>query len=142
MTLKIDNGNPIYKNEVILKNIKPQRLAFNFSFISKDKKYSYYGNSMQKADKISLLSKMMILSEDDFTIIMNRHRDQGLERLDELEGQMHIHPDFVSSKRFDKCLDGFWVFRLGGKKGRVIGKIYKTTFYVLGIDTSFSAYKH
>lgn len=63
------------------------------------------------------------------------------ERIPEHEIKLVVDPEFIQSKRYQECLREFWVFRLA-KSGRVIGKLQTTTFYVLGVDTSFDLYQH
>ena len=65
----------------------------------------------------------------------------GLEKIDEEQVSLRKHHEFLESGRNDFCGEGYWVFQLA-KKGRVIGKMIGTTFYILSIDTDFKQYNH
>ncbi|QTD66340.1 hypothetical protein [Lactobacillus gasseri] len=117
-----------------------ERLAFNFSFLTPDKKYNYEG-SKDKKMKLKLLDKIYFLSQKDMIDLLS-HDDKysGLEKLDDSEVNIRINPEF-KKKRYDLCEDGFWIFQLN-RIGRVIGKKYKNIFYIMSIDTKFKQYDH
>lgn len=117
-----------------------ERLAFNFSFLTPDKKYNYEG-SKDKKMKLKLLDKIYFLSQKDMIDLLS-HDDKysGLEKLDDSEVSIRINPEF-KKKRYDLCEDGFWIFQLN-RIGRVIGKKYKNIFYIMSIDTKFKQYDH
>ena len=117
-----------------------ERLAFNFSFLTPDKKYNYEG-SKDKKMKLKLLDKIYFLSQKDMIDLLS-HDDKysGLEKLDDSEVNIRINPGF-KKKRYDLCEDGFWIFQLN-RIGRVIGKKYKNIFYIMSIDTKFKQYDH
>lgn len=117
-----------------------ERLAFNFSFLTPDKKYNYEG-SKDKKMKLKLLYKIYFLSQKDMIDLLS-HDDKysGLEKLDDSEVNIRINPEF-KKKRYDLCEDGFWIFQLN-RIGRVIGKKYKNIFYIMSIDTKFKQYDH
>lgn len=117
-----------------------ERLAFNFSFLTPDKKYNYEG-SKDKKMKLKLLDKIYFLSQKDMIDLLS-HDDKysGLEKLDDSEVSIRIDPEF-KKKRYDLCEDGFWIFQLN-RIGRVIGKKYKNIFYIMSIDTKFKQYDH
>lgn len=118
-----------------------ERLAFNFSFLTKDSKHNLSGNSkyVTKDVKLKLLQKIEFLSKADITAVLNYSKKTGLEKLPENEVKISIHPEF--GDRYQSCGSDYWVFRLG-KLGRVIGKKNNNIFYVLSIDTLFKQYKH
>lgn len=122
-------------------HFEPSRLAFNFSFVTRDKKYSFSGKNFDKVARLKLLDKMIRLSTDDLVLILSWPRQVGFESLPEDEVRLAINPEFRNSGRHADCLAKLWIFRLA-KTGRVIGKIQGTTFYVLGVDTSFDLYRH
>lgn len=117
-----------------------ERLAFNFSFLTLDKKYNYEGSNDKKM-KLKLLDKIYFLSQKDMIDLLS-HDDKysGLEKLDDSEVNIRINPEF-KKKRYDLCEDGFWIFQLN-RIGRVIGKKYKNIFYIMSIDTKFKQYDH
>lgn len=117
-----------------------ERLAFNFSFLTPDKKYNYEG-SKDKKMKLKLLDKIYFLSQKDMIDLLS-HDDKysGLEKLDDSEVNIRINPEF-KKKRYDLCEDGFWIFQLN-RIGRVIEKKYKNIFYIMSIDTKFKQYDH
>lgn len=117
------------------------RLAFNFSFLTKQKDYNLRSKKLGKSVKAKLLEQISSLSEDDKVIILNRPKDQGLELLPEEMVKLRINSEFKSSGRYDECDDNYWVFRLS-KKGRVIGKMNDNIFYILAIDPKFDLYQH
>jgi len=120
---------------------EPSRLTFNFSFITRDRKYNFSSKGCNKNVKNNILDKIVRLSSESFVSILGWPREQGIERMPESDVGISINPEFISSKRHASCLEDLWVFRLS-KHGRIIGKIQDKTFYVLAIDTTFDAYKH
>lgn len=121
-------------------NYKPKKLAFNFSFLTRNKKYNF--KTIDKATKAKIVDKIEYLSSEDFFVISSTWpKEKGIEKLDENEISISMNPDFFDGKREKFCDDYFWVFRLS-KKGRVIGKLLNNVFYVVGIDTTFDSYKH
>lgn len=128
-----------FKNPKIEK-APQERIAFNFSFLTPDKKYNYEGSSDKKM-KLKLLDKIYFLSQKDMIDLLS-HDDKysGLEKLDESEVKVRINPEF-KKKRYNLCEDGFWIFQLN-RLGRVIGKKYKNIFYIMSIDTKFKQYSH
>lgn len=71
-----------------------ERLAFNFSFLTPDKKYNYEG-SKDKKMKLKLLDKIYFLSQKDMIDLLS-HDDKysGLEKLDDSEVNIRINPEF------------------------------------------------
>lgn len=121
-------------------NYKPKKLAFNFSFLTRNKKYNF--QTIDKATKAKILDKMAYLSSEDFVIVASTWpKEKGIEKLNESEISISMHPDFFDGKREKFCDDYFWVFRLS-KKGRVVGKLLNNIFIVVGIETTFDSYKH
>ncbi|MDH5101407.1 hypothetical protein OQI87_10250 [Lactobacillus kefiranofaciens] len=51
------------------------RLAFNFSFLTKQKDYNLKSKKLSKSVKVKLLEQISSLSEDDKVIILNRPKD-------------------------------------------------------------------
>lgn len=121
-------------------HFQPDRLAFNFSFLTEERKYNLNSKGINKNVTNALVKKLYFLSQKDLTTTLYLPKETGLERLD-IEMRFRQHSDFSKSGRELDCWDGYWCFRLN-KLGRVIGKITGTTFYVLCIDTSFDAYDH
>lgn len=122
-------------------NFSPTKLAFNFSFITSDRKYNFQGKHFTKVVKLSLLQNLIKLSEHDLVTILSWDKQTGLESLPTAAVGFKVNADFVASGRFESCLAGYWVFRLN-QLGRVIGKIYRTTFYILCLDLTFDTYNH
>ena len=121
-------------------NYKPKKLAFNFSFLTRNKKYNF--KTIDKATKAKIVDKIEYLSSEDFFVISSTwSKEKGIEKLDENEVSISIHPDFFDGNRENFCDNYFWVFRLS-KKGRVIGKLLNNAFCFVGIDTTFDSYKH
>lgn len=120
---------------------EPNRLSFNLSFLTRDHKYNFESKGFDKAVKGKLFDKLVRLSSDRYTTVLSWPKEVGLERLPERDVRLTINPEFIQSRRYQECLREFWIFRLA-KSGRVIGKLQETTFYVLGVDTSFSLYQH
>lgn len=125
----------------VAKHFAPSKLTFNFSFLTHDKKYNFNNHGFNKNVKSTFLNTLLRLSSDDLIAIFNYPKETGLERIDESEMHFSSNAEFVNSDRDKDCLDGLWVFRMN-KKGRVIGKIQNTTFYIMCIDTSFDVYDH
>lgn len=138
------NDDETKANNLIIKikrGYKPTRLTFNFSFLTKDKQYNLSGKNVDKAIKAKLIDKIIFLSSEDKVAVLNYEKYQGLEKLDESEVTLRKHSEFVTSNRDNFCGEGYWIFRLSDK-GRVIGKMIDTTFYILSIDTRFKQYSH
>lgn len=140
---KIKFKNKVLKHEqtIDLKGNKyvPTKLSFNFSFLTNDKKYNF--NYLSKELKAKLVDKIQFLSSDDFVVVSNWDKNQGLEQIAENQINISIHPEFISSGRDELCGEKFWIFRLSSK-GRVIGKLKDKTFFILSVDTSFDQYNH
>ncbi len=119
----------------------PDRLAFNFSFITRDHKYNFEDKSFSKLAKVKVFDKLLRLSVERYHAVLGWPKRLGLENIPEKEVALALHPEFTKSLRYQDCLPGFWVFRISDT-GRVIGKIQETTFYVLAVDTKFKLYKH
>ncbi|ERL65268.1 hypothetical protein L248_2943 [Schleiferilactobacillus shenzhenensis LY-73] len=119
-----------------------QYLAFNFSFITHEQKYSL--DALMKRDRKfsqKLLKKVEALSTDRKVQVMNRNREQGFELMPFTEVRFRVDPKF-HSMGFDEHLEtGYWVFRLN-KLGRVICGMINTVVYILAVDTDFETYKH
>lgn len=116
-------------------------LAFNFSFITGQRKYNFMSNGFTKAVKLRLLEKLIRLSSEQYVHVLGWPRELGLEFIPQDQVRLAVNSAFIKSKRQQDCMDDFLVFRLS-KAGRVIGMIQATTFYVLGIDTTFDTYQH
>lgn len=126
-----------------IKKFQPNRFAFNFSFLTPDRKYNLNRRSktVTKRVRLKLIDRIYQLSQNDIVTILNYDRKQGLERIPESAVKLSIHPGFISSHRYDNCEDDYWVFRLGNV-GRVIGKKNNNIFYLMSIDASFDQYHH
>jgi len=122
-------------------NFEPDRLAFNFSFITRDRKYGFDGKGFTKVVKGQMFDKMVRLSSERYNAILGWPKRLGLENLPEKEVAVAVHPDFTRSLRHLDCLPGFWIFRISDT-GRIIGRIQEKTFYILAVDTKFKLYKH
>lgn len=115
-----------------------ERIVFNFSFVTSKKGYgldNLDGKTLKK-----LFEVMQKLSSEKLTIVKTWPRQDGIEVIDKLKYSV-ISSEFDNSERSKKCLDGYRVFRIS-KLGRVIGKMYENTFYILAIDTRFNLYDH
>ncbi len=123
------------------RHFAPTRLTFNFSFLTADKKYNFNNSGSNKNVKSTFLNTILRLSSDDLVAVLGYPRETGLEKIRESSMHFSLNREFVKSDRSKDCLDGLWVFRINNK-GRVIGKIQNTTFYIMGIDTSFDVYRH
>ncbi|KRO06430.1 hypothetical protein [Levilactobacillus parabrevis] len=119
----------------------PDRLAFNLSFVTRDRRFNFEDKGFSKIVKAKLFDKMVRLSSDNFNVILGWSKSVGLENLPETAVRLAINPEFVQSHRHEDCLPDYWIFRLANT-GRVIGKIQEKTFYVLAVDTKFKLYKH
>lgn len=117
--------------------------AFNFSFLTRDKRYNLdkNNNSIDKNVQAKLLEKIEKLSIEEISVVLGWAKEQGLEQLPDNVVSLSINPFFSSSGRLEEYGDVYWVFRLNDK-GRVIGKINRNIFYILAIDTKFNLYKH
>lgn len=118
-----------------------QRLAFNFSFVTANRKYNFSGKHFDKHVKNKFVEKMIRLSTDDLVTVLGWPKESGVENLPDQAVKLALNAEFVASGRAATCLAGMWIFRLA-KSGRVIGKIKGTTFYILAIDTTFDLYQH
>lgn len=118
------------------------RFAFNFSFLTKDQKYSLAGmrRSGGKAHQ-KLVEKIEFLSQADKVEIYHLPRESGLEKLPADQVQLRLNPEFTATHRDDGLADVYWIFRLN-KLGRVLGKINDNIFYVMAVDTKFDLYAH
>jgi hypothetical protein len=126
---------------IIPRHFTQTKLTFNFSFLTHDKKYNFSNKGFNKNVKSVFLNTLLRLSSDDLVAIFSYPRETGLERMDESEMHFSLNAEFSRSDRDKDCLDGMWIFRMNNK-GRVIGKIQNTTFYIMCIDTSFDVYDH
>ena len=126
-----------------IKTHHTERLAFNFSFLTKDSQYNLdkRGKNVNKTVKLKLIERICALSTEDKVIILGRPKEQGLELLPEREVSFTLNSEFKSSGRLKECDEGYWVFRLS-TKGRGIGKINDNIFYLLAIDPKFELYNH
>lgn len=143
LSIKSNYQGPLFKNPKIKKHFR-KKLVFNFSFLTPDKKYNLDPNSPKINNKIrlKLLERIYQLSQSDFVEVLNWNKKIGLEQIPEKEmKKFHFHPEFIKSKRADRCDDQCWIFRLGNK-GRVIGKMNDNLFYIIKIDADFDGYKH
>lgn len=143
LSIKSNYHGPSFKKTKIKEHFE-KRLVFNFSFLTTEKKYNLDPNSPKINDKIrlKLLERIYQLSQSDFIDVLNMDRKIGLEKIPEKEmKKFHLHPEFIRTKRTDKCDDQCWIFRLGNK-GRVLGKMNDNLFYIVKIDTDFGSYKH
>ncbi|MFC6288758.1 hypothetical protein [Levilactobacillus angrenensis] len=118
-----------------------QRFAFNFSFVTSNRKYNFSGKHFDKSIKNKLVEKMIRLSNDDLVTVLGWPKESGVENLPDHAVRLAVNAEFVTSGRAAACLAGMWIFRLA-KSSRVVGKIKGTTFYVLAIDTTFDLYQH
>jgi len=119
----------------------PDRLAFNLSFVTRDRRFNFEDKGFSKIVKAKLFDKMVRLSSDNFNAVLGWSKSVGLENLPETEVRLGINPEFMQSHRHEDCLPDYWIFRLANT-GRIIGKIQEKTFYVLAVDTKFKLYKH
>lgn len=138
-----ENASVSTPNQVFIRRYESSRLTFNFSFLTEDIDYnlSKKNKHLNNKVKLKLLDKIKLLSEEDMALLFCKSKEQGLELLPEAQVSLKINNEFKNSSRYDKCKDGFFVFRLN-KLGRVIGKIDNSIFYILAIDTKFELYKH
>lgn len=136
------NGHEFPKRTRI-RNPYTTRLAFNFSFLTKDSKYNLDSSSktINKKVRLKLLDRIYQLSQNDIISVMGYSKEQGFEKISEDNVKISVNSEFKASNRHQECDDGYWVFRLG-KLGRVIGKKNDNIFYVLSIDASFDQYDH
>lgn len=141
MTIRSNYKRRNFSTKQEISSHKVSRLAFNFSFFTKDKDYNLNSKLITHKVKNKLLEKILSLSEEDKVIILNRSKEQGLELLPEDEVNLRVNPEFKSSGRFANCEEDYWIFRLN-KLGRVVGKINKNIFYILAIDVKFDLYNH
>jgi len=123
------------------KSFKPCKIVFNFSFVTDDKKYGFRSKGFDQKVQKKFMERMVFLSSVDFDVLLGLPRESGLETISEDKVHFRVDTEFKSSGRHQDCLNDFWVFRLN-KLGRVIGKIFDKTFYILCIDTTFDAYDH
>lgn len=122
-------------------NFQPSKIVFNFSFITGDKKYGVKSKGFNQNVQKKFMDKVVYLSSIDFDVVLGLPREKGLESINEDKVHFRVNSEFKSSGRHQDCLNDFWVFRLN-RLGRVIGKIFDKTFYILCIDTTFDAYDH
>lgn len=136
--MKILNQNQTVQM-IKVKRYQHQRLTFNFSFITPDKKYNL--KNQEKKTKLKLIQILESLSQEDKVALLARGKNNGLEKIPENEiRSLRLHPEF-KNERIADCEDDFWIFRLS-KGGRVIGKINRNVFYILAVDTKFKLYNH
>ncbi|MFR0551017.1 hypothetical protein [Ligilactobacillus salivarius] len=140
--IKINSNFNNDKNQTIkIKKYRDLKLTFNFSFLTKDKKYNLSkSNGIDKDVRLKILEKVHELSQINLSDVYLESKIHGFEKLAEIPW-MKVHSDFLNTGRFHDCSNGYWVFRLS-KKGRVIGKINNNIFYILAIDTKFNLYDH
>ncbi|MCZ9311620.1 hypothetical protein PAF15_06660 [Weissella koreensis] len=139
--IKLKTSNAPLNNKVSLSdNVKYEKIIFNFSFLTNDKKFNIEG--LEPNIHRMLLNKMVNLSIDDFINIKALPKKQGLEVIP--SNSFKINPmttNFSNTHRNEFYKDKYWVFRLSNQ-ARVIGVMNRTIFYIFAIDTKFKMYKH
>ena len=121
---KIDNTN---ESESL-----PPR--FSFRYLSKDSKYGY--ESLEKDHKVDLINKIVRLSQ--YTWAELRHLDRhklGSEKIDKTSLNINL-PEVVTEDT------NILAFRFSGMITMLGFRSTWGTFYVIGFDSKFTAYKH
>lgn len=131
------------ENKIPIIKANNKHIVFNFSYMTKHKKYSMDVIKRDNKIKALLLDKLFELSIDDKVTILNLSKKRGFEKLHISQLKHDIHCREFSDERVEylKNKDDFWVFRLG-QLGRVIGQFHDHIFYVMAIDTKFDLYNH
>lgn len=111
-----------------------------FSILDKRKKYNF--GKLDKREKLewkaSLTERMIEISQYSWTYWQNLGKEKGIETIN--CNQITFSPnDYVFSKD-EKVV----VFRFNSQNGRIIGIKGRgcSVYYVIGIDTDYSAYNH
>lgn len=131
---------PKINPDVIDQKKCPDKPSFSFEFLTTNKKYNF-----EKLDKrnglewrSTLLSRIIELTQNSW------QHWQGLGKEQELETipfqQIHFNPNNYSISEDEKVI----VFRFNSQKGRILGikDSYCSVYYVIGMDTDYSAYNH
>ncbi|MEJ6356101.1 hypothetical protein WJM93_01865 [Lactiplantibacillus plantarum] len=140
-SFSLDKGENSKIEIKIPKRFQPSKMVFNFSFITGDKKYGVKNRGFNQRVQKKFMDKLVFLSSIDFDVVLGLPKEEGLEAINAENVHFRVNSDFKLSGRHQDCLNDFWFFRLN-QLGRVIGKIFDKTFYILCIDTTFDAYEH
>jgi len=94
-------------------------------------------NKANKQVKLSVIEKVVYLSQIPWVDIKALPRESGFERIDKgsFKKLTNIPNKFESENKIV-------VFRLPSELGRLIGYIEEETFFVVWIDTKFNMYHH
>lgn len=139
---KLKNQNQeikIYKNNI--KDESQNILSFSFFYFTKNKKYTF--EKMDKKAKrdweSALLERMITISKESWVYWQGLSKENGIEMIFANELNFSPSNDYIFSKD-EKVI----VFRFNSERGRIIGVKKKDCpiFYVIGLDTDFSAYRH
>ena len=129
-------------NRIVIKRYRDMRVAFNLSFVTKQKKYNFSSPKCTKEIKANLLDKMTNLSLQDKVSVLARGKYGGVESMKTpAKLKLRVHDIFKATRQED-CDNAYWVFRFASEKCRVVGMFNDNIFYVLGIDYDFSLYDH
>lgn len=116
---------------------------FNFTFVSRRKKFGLLAAKKDTRYEYNLLNKLYKLSQQrDLTSCIRLRKNLGVEPLPISAVKPNISSNFKKSKVYQYCNPSFYAFRTN-KKGRVIGCIWQKVniFYVLFLDPNHKAYK-
>lgn len=138
MGFKLSNQSNLGKKVGIVKRFN-DKIAYNFSYLSKDKDYIL--DKSDKKEKIKLLERMLYFSNMDKIEATGLDKRKGFELIEESECKAHIDSEFKKSGRDDECENKLYIFRLG-RDARVIGKFNDNILYILFIDKHLKAYDH
>lgn len=129
-----------------------KRLSFNFSFLTKTKKYNFESGNCKDDMFILLLNRIQELSESTFNYVMALDRAHGIEgiALDSISSKekirsLDIREEFKTSKRYRLSGKKIWIMRLCPNNNpyetRLIGRLIDQTFYLMFLDYKHDLYK-
>lgn len=119
----------------------PQYLKFNFSYI-------VYEENFEEKYQLQFLKRIRDLSSDTYNIILNRHKNIGLEFIErnELGIKKEIPSKFSTRFEAKEYNNKLAIMRLYANNNpimaRIIGVIIKNVYYIFFIDIGGKLYSH
>lgn len=142
MGIKSKKSKPKINKNRPVEDCSSKPISFSFKYLTSDKRYNF--ENMVKADKkawqSALMERIIELSGLTWLDCQNFRKNQGYETIPAGQGQLNFSPKNYILTDDEKAI----VFRFNSQKGRIIGVKDSccSLFYVIGLDTDFSAYNH
>lgn len=119
---------------------KEEFLSVSFRYFTNNKNFNFekLDKNQKRKWKSALTERLIELTQQSWIYWGNLTKEHGYETLDAY--LLSFSPTNYSLSDDENIT----IFRFNSQKGRIIGvkKANNPTFYIIGIDTNFSAYDH